>query len=74
MTFKNLDPYFIHLSFYLFLCRMAFFKCFKEKTVTILKVDNEDFEEETTLSVHESLTKIQSLSAPVTKDPLHISF
>ena len=53
---------------------MTFFKCFKENTVTILKVDNEDFEEGTTLSVHESLIEIQSLLVPVTKDPLHISF
>ena len=52
---------------------MAFFKCFKENTVTILKVDNEDFEEGTTLSVHKSLIDLQSLSMPVTKDPLHIS-
>ena len=52
---------------------MTFFKCFKEKTVTILKDDSEDFEEWTTLSVHKSLTDLQSLSVPVTKDPLHIS-
>ena len=73
MVFKNLDRYFIHLSLYLFLCRMAFFKCFKEKTVTILEDDSEDFEEGTTLPVHKSLTDLQSLSVPVTKDPLHIS-
>ena len=50
-----------------------FFKCFKEKTVTILEDDSEDFEEGTTLPVHKSLTDLQSLSVPVTKDPLHIS-
>ena len=38
-----------------------FFKCFKEKTVTILEDDNEDFEEGTTLSVHKSLTDLKSL-------------
>ena len=52
---------------------MAFFKCFKVKTVTILEDDSEDFEERTTLSMHKSLTDLQSLSVPVTKDPLHIS-
>ena len=52
---------------------MALFKCFKEKTVTILEDDREDFEEGTTLSVHKSLTNLQSLLVPVTKDPLHIS-
>ena len=52
---------------------MTFFKCFKEKTVTILKDDSEDFEDGTTLSMHKSLTDLQSLSVPVTKDPLHIS-
>ena len=52
---------------------MTFFKCFKEKTVTILKDDGEDFEEWTTLSVHKSLIDLQSLSMLVTKDPLHIS-
>ena len=31
---------------------MAFFKCFKENTITILENDSEDFEEGTTLSVH----------------------
>ena len=50
---------------------MTFFKCFKEKTVTILKDDSEDFEG-TTLSVHKSLTNLQYLSVPVTKDSLHI--
>ena len=52
---------------------MAFFKYFKEKTVTILKDDSEDFEEGTTFSMHKSLTDLQSLSVPVTKNPLHIS-
>ena len=52
---------------------MAFFKCFKEKTVTILNDDSEDFEEGTTLSMHKSLTDLQSLSVPVINDPLHIS-
>ena len=52
---------------------MALFKCFKEKTVTILEDDSEDFEEGTTLSMHRSLTNLQFLSVPVTKDPLHIS-
>ena len=52
---------------------MVFFKCFKEKTITILEDDSEDFEEGTTLSVHRSLTDLQFLSVPVTKDPLHIS-
>ena len=52
---------------------MALFKCFKEKTVTILEDDSEDFEEGTTLSVHKSLTDLQSLSVLVAKDPLHIS-
>ena len=52
---------------------MAFFKCFKEKTVTILEDESEDFEERTTLSVHKSLTDLQSLLVPMTKDPLHIS-
>ena len=52
---------------------MAFFKCFKVKTVTILEDDSEDFEERTTLSMHKSLTDLQSLSVPVTNDPLHIS-
>ena len=52
---------------------MTFFKCFKEKTVTILEDDSEDFEEGTTLSVHKSLTDLQSLLVPVAKDPLHIS-
>ena len=52
---------------------MAFFKCFKEKTVTILEDESEDFEEGTTLLVHKSLTDLQSLSVPVTNDPLHIS-
>ena len=52
---------------------MTFFKCFKEKTITILEDDSEDFEEWTTLSMHKSLTDLQSLSVPVTKDPLHIS-
>ena len=52
---------------------MTFFKCFKEKTVTILEDDSEDFEEGTTLSVHKSLTDLQSLSVLVTKDLLHIS-
>ena len=51
---------------------MTFFKCFKEKTVTILEDDSEDFEEGTTLSVRKSLTDLQSLSVLVTKDPLHI--
>ena len=51
---------------------MAFFKCFKEKTVTIPDNDSEDFEEGTTLSMHKSLTDLQSLSTPVTDDPLHI--
>ena len=52
---------------------MTFFKYFKEKTVTILEDDSEDFEEGTTLSVHKSLTDLQSLLVPVTKDLLHIS-
>ena len=52
---------------------MAFFKCFKEKIVTILEDDSEGFEEGTTLSVHKSLTDLQSLSVLVAKDPLHIS-
>ena len=52
---------------------MAFFKCFKEKTVTMINDDNEDFEERTILSVHKSLIDLQSLSVLVTKDPLHIS-
>ena len=52
---------------------MAFFKCFKEKTVTILEDDSENFEEGTTLSVHKSLIDLQSLLVPVTKNPLHIS-
>nr|CAN78421.1 hypothetical protein VITISV_037778 [Vitis vinifera] len=52
---------------------MTFFKCFKEKTITILEDDSEDFEEGTTLLVHKSLIDLQSLSVPVTKDPLHIS-
>ena len=52
---------------------MAFFKCFKEKIVTILEDDSEDFEEGTTLLVHKSLTDLQSLSVLVTKDLLHIS-
>ena len=52
---------------------MVFFKFFKEKTVTILEDDSEDFEEGTTLSMHRSLTNLQFLSVPVTKDPLHIS-
>ena len=52
---------------------MTFFKYFKEKTVTILEDDSEDFEEWTTLSVHKSLTDLQSLLVPVTKDLLHIS-
>ena len=51
---------------------MMFFKCFKEKTVTILEDDSEDFKEGTTLSVHKSLTDLQSFSVPVIKDPLHI--
>ena len=50
---------------------MTFFKCFKEKTITILEDDSEDFEG-TTLSVHKSLTNLQYLSVPVTKDSLHI--
>ena len=40
---------------------MMFFKCFKEKIVTSLEYDSEDFEEGTTLSVHKSLTDLQSL-------------
>ena len=52
---------------------MAFLRCFKEKTVTILEDDSEDFEEGTTLLVHKSLIDLQSLSVLVTKDPLHIS-
>src|SRR5579862_5596937 len=52
---------------------MMFFKCFKEKIVTILEDDSEDFEEGTTLSVQKSLTNLQSLLVPVTKDPFHIS-
>ena len=52
---------------------MAFFKCFKEKAVTILKDDSEDFEKGTTLSMHKSLTNLQSLLVPVTEDPLHVS-
>ena len=52
---------------------MTFFKCFKEKIIIILKDDSEDFEEWTTLSVHKSLTDLQSLLVPMTKDPLHIS-
>ena len=51
---------------------MAFFKCFKEKTVTILEDESEDFEEWTTLLVHKSLIDLLSLSMSVTKDPLHI--
>ena len=51
---------------------MAFFKCFKVKTITILEDESEDFEERTTLSVHKSLTDLQSLLVPMTKDPLHI--
>ena len=50
-----------------------FFKYFKENIVTILEDDSEDFEDGITLSVHKSLTNLQSLSVPVTKDPLHIS-
>ena len=50
-----------------------FFKYFKENIVTILEDDSEDFEEGTTLSVHKSLTDLQSLSVLVAKDPLHIS-
>ena len=75
MVYKNLDLYFIHLSLpsFSFLCRMALFKWFKEKTVTILEDDSDDFEEGTTLSVHNSLTDLQSSSMLVTKDPLHIS-
>ena len=46
---------------------MTFFKCFKEKTVIILEDDSEDFKGGTTLSVHKSLTDLQSLSVPVTK-------
>ena len=72
MVFKNLLILFISL-YPFFLCRMAFFKCFKEKTVTILEDDSENFEEWTTLSVHKSLTDLQYLSMSVTKDPLHIS-
>ena len=41
--------------------------------MTILKDDSEDFQEKTTLSVHKSLTDLQSLLVLVTKDPLHIS-
>ena len=52
---------------------MALFKCFKEKTVTILEDDREDFEEGTTLSVHKSLINLQSLSVLVINNPLHIS-
>ena len=52
---------------------MAFLRCFKEKTITILEDDSEDFEKGTILSVHMSLTDLQSLSMLVTKDPLHIS-
>ena len=52
---------------------MMFFKCFKENTVTILEDDSEDFDEGITLSMHKSFTNLQSLSVPVTKDPLHIS-
>ena len=52
---------------------MAFFKCFKEKTVTILEDDSEDFKEGSTLSVHKSLTDLQFLSVLVINDPLHIS-
>ena len=52
---------------------MTFFKCFKEKTVTILKDDSEDFEDGTTLSMHKSLTDLQSLLVLVTNDLLHIS-
>ena len=55
------------------MCRITFFKCFKEKTVTILEDDSEDFEKITILSMHMSLTDLQSLSMLVTKDPLHIS-
>ena len=51
---------------------MAFFKCFKENTITILENDSEDFEKGTTLSMRKSLTNLQSLSVPVTKNPLHI--
>ena len=40
---------------------MAFFKCFKENTITILENDSEDFEKGTTLLVHKSLTNLQSL-------------
>nr|CAN62413.1 hypothetical protein VITISV_029286 [Vitis vinifera] len=42
--------------------RMAFLRCFKEKTVTILEDDSEDFEKITILSMHMSLTDLQSLS------------
>ena len=75
MVYKNLDLYFIHLSLpsFSFLCRMTFFKCFKEKTITIHENDSEDFEKGTILSVHMSLTDLQSLSMLVKKDPLHIS-
>ena len=52
---------------------MTFFKYFKEKTITILEDDSEDFEEGVTLSMHKSLIDLQSFSVPVTKDPLHIS-
>ena len=52
---------------------MTFFKCFKEKTITILENDGEDFEEGTTLSMHKSLVDLQSLSVLATKNPLHIS-
>ena len=41
--------------------------------MTILDDDSEDFEEGTTLSMHKSLTNLQSLSVPVRNDPLHIS-
>ena len=69
MVSKNLDPYFILFFF----CRMTFFKCFKEKIVTILEDDSEGFEEGTTLSMRKSLTDLQSLSVPAAKNPLHIS-
>ena len=52
---------------------MSFFNCFKEKTKTIIEENSENFEEWTILSVHKSLTDLQSLSVPVTKNPLHIS-
>ena len=72
-TFAFMFQFCSVLRFSFFFCRMAFFKCFKEKAVTILKDDSEDFEKGTTLSMHKSFTNLQSLLVLVTKDPLHVS-